>query len=161
MIPEVAALLERIKTEGAFDTLAEILADTSEMILALDNKMAEMPEGSAARIAAGNAFGDSENLCDGLIEAMTLLPSDGIASAVVHLVLASDMLDQANSWADETEQSERGRIRLEQTLEAAIRSLNFALPALLALPEAKLARRIAKRYVSDSVRGQPEERAAS
>ena len=37
---------------------------------------------------------------------------------------------------------------MEEALDAAIRSLNFALPALLALPEAKLARRIARRCVA-------------
>ena len=79
---------------------------------------------------------------------MTHLPSDTVPDAIVHLVLASDMLNQAHSWAEENEPSERGKVRLEQTLDAAIRSLSFALPALLALPEAKLARRLAKRYVA-------------
>ena len=79
---------------------------------------------------------------------MTHLPSDTVADAVVHLVLAHDMVNHANSWADQNEPSERGKVRLEQTLDAASCSLSFALPALLALPQAILARRLAKRYVA-------------
>ena len=150
MIPDAAALMERIKTEGAFNVLAEILADTSDMVLAFDEKMVGMPEGPA-KIATSNAFSDGEALIDGLTDAMTLLRSDGVVGALVHLVLANEMLDQANSWADEVEPTERWKVRLEQTLEAAIRSLNFALPALLALPEAQLARRIAKRCVAHGI----------
>ena len=148
MIPEEAALYERIKTEGAFNVLAEILADFSELVSKLDKEIAAMPKGAPDELAKRNAMADSEALCDGLIEAMTRLPSDGVAGAVLHLVLASDMLASANSWVDQSEPSERGKVRIEETLGAAIRSLDFALPALLALPEATLARRIAKRHVA-------------
>jgi hypothetical protein len=66
----------------------------------------------------------------------------------------------AESWVDQDEPSERGKVRMEEALDAAIRSLTFALPELLALPEAKLARRIARRYVA-GMREQLKEKAAS
>jgi hypothetical protein len=49
MIPETAALMERIKTEGAFN----VLADTFELILRLDNKVGgnDAPDTLARRIA--------------------------------------------------------------------------------------------------------------
>ena len=159
MIPEVAALMKLIKVEGAFNVLAKILADTSELIFRLDEETGGKPEGDD-KLAKSNAMADGESLCDGLIEAMTRLPSDGVGGAVVHIVLASDMLNIADSWVDQDEPSERGKVRMEEALDAAIRSLTFALPELLALPEAKLARRIARRYVA-GMREQLKEKAAS
>jgi hypothetical protein len=145
MSAEIAALRERIKTEGAFTVLAEILADASELVYRLDDETAGTQE--AERIAKNSALAEGENLCDGLIAAMACLPSEGIAGAAVHLVRANDFLASARSWADQTESTEGRDARLRETTEAAVRCLAFALPALLALPEARLARRIAKRYV--------------
>jgi hypothetical protein len=140
-----AALMERIKTEGTFNVLAEILADAAELVYRLDDETAGTQ--GAERFAKNSALAEGENLCDGLIEAMTCLPSEGVAGAAVHLVLANDFLASARSWAEQTESTERRDARLKETTEAAVRCMAFALPALLALPEAKLARRIAKRYV--------------
>jgi hypothetical protein len=153
MVALTAALMQRIKTEGAFNTLADLLADASELVYRLDTETAETAEDKLAR---SKAFDEATEICDGLVEALALLPSDGIGSAVVYVLLASDFLSRAVSWADHEERSEKGEATLRETTKAAARCIEFALPALLALREAGLARRIGRRYLTHEMYDQAQ-----
>jgi hypothetical protein len=54
---------------------------------------------------------------------------------------------RAVSWVDQHDRSDEGEATLRETIKAAARCIEFALPALLALREAGLARRIGRRYL--------------